>query len=216
MAGQAQAVIQSVIAKIDSGALIPGAAIDEEALTVELDVSQTPIREALLKLEARGLVQRAPRKGAVIFKPTIREFLSIMEVHAKLEGQAAGLAARRLSAERRSALEAAVRACEQHHRVLGDSAPDAYYQLNMAFHYTVAEASGNAFLLDTITASARRLIAYYRARYRFAGSIAASAVEHRSIATAILDGDSAQAEAEMAAHVQLDQMTALDLLTIFE
>ena len=51
------------------------------------------------------------RKGAVVFRPTLEQFLAILEVHAKLEGQAAGLAARRLSATHAAALEAAVAAC---------------------------------------------------------------------------------------------------------
>ena len=147
-----------------------------------------------------------------MFRPTLEEFLAILEVHGKLEGQAAGLAARRLSVTGARALEASVAACEGHAATRGDDDPDAYYQLNLRFHATVAEASGNPFLLDMIKTNARKLLAYYRARYAYAGVIAASAAEHRRIATLITDRDGIAAETLMARHVHLDQVTAMDLL----
>jgi DNA-binding GntR family transcriptional regulator len=133
-------------------------------------------------------------------------------VHAKLEGQAAGLAARRLSATHAAALEAAVAACEAHAQEHGDGAPDAYYQLNMDFHRVVAEAAGNPYLLDMIKTNARKLMAYYRARYHYKGVIATSAREHRAIAALIFARDAEEAEAAMERHVSFDHVTALDLL----
>ncbi len=196
------------------GRLNPGDVIDEAALVAEFTVSRTPVREALLQLEAMGLLRRLPRKGAVVFRPTLEEFLAILEVHARLEGQAAGLAARRLSVTGAAALEAVVAACENHATQKGDLDPDDYYQLNLRFHETVAIAGGNPFLTDMIKTNARKLLAYYRARYRYAGMIAASAREHRAIASLILGRDSAEAEALMQRHVQFDQVTAMDLLAV--
>jgi DNA-binding GntR family transcriptional regulator len=129
-----------------------------------------------------------------------------------MEGQAAGLAARRLSAGGAQALEAAVAACEAHAASKGDGDPDGYYLLNLRFHECVAVAAGNPFLVDLIKTNARKLLAYYRARYRYPGVIAASATEHRAIARLIAGRDPAAAEALMARHVQFDQVTAMDLL----
>lgn len=210
---QLPALVQHVLDRIDLGQLNPGDLLDEAELAQTHGVSRTPVREAVLYLEAMGLVRRLPRKGAAIFRPSLEEFLAILEVHAKLEGQAAGLAARRLSRQGAADLEAAVTACETHAARLGDGDPDGYYQLNLRFHATVAEASGNGVLVETLKTNARRLLAYYRARYRFQGIIAASAREHRDIATAIRDRDSARAEAMMQTHVQFDQVTAMDLLS---
>ena len=133
-------------------------------------------------------------------------------MHAKLEGQAAGLAARRLSRQGAEELEAAVRACEDHAAKSPDADPDGYYQHNLRFHACIAHASGNAVLVDALKTNARKLLAYYRARYRFQGAIAASATEHRDISRLILGRDSAGAEARMQRHVQFDQVTAMDLL----
>jgi DNA-binding GntR family transcriptional regulator len=205
-------MVARLMERIDLGLLNPGDPLDEAELAATYGVSRTPVREAILHLEAVGLVRRSPRKGATLFRPTLEEFLAILEVHAKLEGQAAGLAARRLSITGAAALESAVLACELHARDRGDADPDSYYQLNLRFHEAVALASGNAVLVEFVKTNARKLLAYYRARYRFAGVIAASAAEHRQIAGLITGRDGAGAEALMARHVQFDQVTAMDLL----
>ncbi len=212
MSAPSPSLVQYLLNRIDLGLLNPGDVIDEQELVATYGVSRTPVREAILHLEAVGLVRRLPRNGATIFRPTLEEFLAILEVHAKLEGQAAGLAARRLSRQGALALEATVAACEAHAAAKGDAEPDAYYQCNLRFHEAVAIAAGNDVLVDFIKTNARKLLAYYRARYRFAGSIAKSAAEHRVIAGLIHDRDSVGAEALMQRHVQFDQVTAMDLL----
>ena len=204
-------LVQVLVGEIDLGRLNPGDVLDEAELSAAHGVSRTPVREAILYLEALGLVRRLPRKGAAVFRPTLEEFLAILEVHSKLEGQAAGLAARRLSKAGAAGLEAAVAACERHVAEKGDGDPDGYYQLNLRFHAAVAEASGNAVLLDALKTNARKLLAYYRARYRYAGVIGASAAEHRAIAGLIAGRQSEAAEAAMQRHVQFDQVTAMDL-----
>ncbi|MCG7622045.1 GntR family transcriptional regulator [Epibacterium sp. Ofav1-8] len=212
MAGQTDTLIAAILEDIDAGRLAPGQEIDEAALAARHSVSRTPIREAYIQLEASGLIRRLPRKGAVLFKPTLEEFLAIQEVHAQLEGQAAGLAARRISPVLREQLHAVVAACEAHASEKGDADPDGYYQLNLRFHETVALGAANPFLVEMIKTNARKLMAYYRARYRYPGAIAQSALEHREIATLILSHDRDGAEAAMQAHVLFDQVTVMDLL----
>lgn len=212
MTSQNPGLVQQILDRIDLGLLNPGDSLDEAELVATFGVSRTPVREAILQLEAVGLVRRLPRKGATIFRPTLEEFLAILEVHAKLEGQAAGLAARRLSKQGALALEAAVVACETHAAQMGDADPDGYYQHNLRFHECVAIAAGNAVLVDFVKTNARKLLAYYRARYKFSGVIADSAKEHRAIASLIFDRQTEKAEAMMQRHVQFDQVTAMDLL----
>ena len=212
MAGQTDTILTTILEGIDRGEMHPGDAIAEAALMARYSISRTPLREALLRLEAMGLVDRQPRKGATLFRPTLEEFLAILEVHAKLEGQAAGLAARRMSEEDAARLEEVVAACERHAEEKGDSDPDGYYQLNLQFHKIVAEATGNPFLLDMIKMNARKLLAYYRARYRYAGAIGESAKEHRELARLITSRQAAAAENYMARHVQFDRVTVMDLL----
>nr|WP_269751697.1 GntR family transcriptional regulator [Pseudophaeobacter flagellatus] len=212
VAGQTEGLLNAILEDIDAGALNPGDLLDEAGLAARHNVSRTPIREALIQLEAAGLIRRLPRKGAVLFKPTLEEFLAILEVHASLEGQAAGLAARRMTPDQARALEQAVQACEAHADKKGDGDPNGYYQLNLQFHAAVAMGAGNPFLLEMIKTNARKLMAYYRARYQYPGSIAQSAREHREIAELIFAHDRSAARAKMTEHVQFDQVTVMDLL----
>ncbi|MCB1339504.1 MAG: GntR family transcriptional regulator [Pseudooceanicola sp.] len=212
MAGQTETVLNAILEGIDRGNLNPGDIIEEGALMAAHAVSRTPVREALIQLETAGLIRRLPRKGAVLFKPTLEEFLSILEVNMRLEGQAAGLAARRLSPGNAADLEDATAACEAHARDLGDAEPDAYYQLNMRFHEVVAISSGNPFLLDLVKTNGRKLLAYYRAAYRYPGTIAHSAQEHRTLATLIAQRQADEAEALMIRHLGFDHATVMDLL----
>ncbi len=212
MSGQTETIINAILEDIESGVLNPGDLIEEKTLIAAHNVSRTPLREALIQLETAGLIKREPRKGAVVFRPTLEEFLAILEVHAKLEGQAAGLAARRLSKTHAAALEKAVVDCEAHATRYGDTNADAYYQLNLQFHRVIAQAAGNAFLLEMIKTNARKLMAYYRARYHYGDAITTSARDHRAIARLITNRDADAAEEMMAHHVHFDQVTALDLL----
>lgn len=214
MSSQTDQIVEHIIQEIEQGRLSPGDLLEERALVGTFGVSRTPVREALLHLDAIGILQRKPRGGAVVFKPTLEEFLAILEVHAKLEGHAAALAARRLSTNEAVALEAACAACDRHLELHGDGKPDAYYQCNLDFHRTVATAAHNPVLLDLIKTNARKLLAYYRARYRYKGSIAKSALEHRKLASLILDRDSVAAEDMMVSHVMFDNVTAMDLLAV--
>ena len=212
MAGQTDTVIEAILLAIDEGKLGPGDVIDEQALIARHGVSRTPVREALIRLETAGLVQRNARKGAVLFKPSLEEFLGIIEVHARLEAQAAGLAARRLTPALAQELEDIVQACEAHAAEFGSSRPAEYYQLNLRFHEVIARAAGNPFLIDLIKTNARKLMGYYRARYRYPGSVEASARDHREIAMLIAGHKREEAEAAMEAHFNYDRGTVMDLL----
>lgn len=79
--------------KILSGEFPPGHALLTEALSAEIKVSRTPVREALHKLKAEGLVSISPRLGAAVKKMDVKEFREMCELRLALEGHATGLAA---------------------------------------------------------------------------------------------------------------------------
>ena len=214
MGSQTDSIVERIVQRIEDGTLVPGDVLEEKALVSEFGVSRTPVREALLQLDAVGILRRKSRGGAEVFRPTLEEFLAILEVHAKLEGHAAALTARRLSVEDAKSLEAACAACDAHVARFADAMPDAYYQHNLVFHRTVAIAAHNPVLLDLIKTNGRKLLAYYRARYRYKDSIPKSAAEHRKLAALMLDRDSHAAEEMMVSHVMFDSVTAMDLIAV--
>ena len=74
MAGQTNIILNAVLGDIERGVLNPGDVIEEQQLVDTHKVSRTPVREAVIALEAAGLIKRLPRKGAVIFARRLRNF----------------------------------------------------------------------------------------------------------------------------------------------
>lgn len=210
MAGQTETLVSAILADIDTGRLAPGQEIDEAALGSRHGVSRTPIREAYIQLETMGLIRRLPRKGAVLFKPTLEEFLAIQEVHSRLGGQAAALAARRMGSEQAEELENIAREAES--LAASGAGCDAFYRLKLGFHDLVARGSSNPMLQTLLKTNSRLLMAYSRARFRYPGAMVRSAQEMRQIARYIKARDSGKTEDAMVAHMQFDQVTVMDLL----
>lgn len=212
MTTQTTAVIDWIIARIDAGTLLPGQAIDEKELMADCGVSRTPVREALIRLETDGLVQRGARKGAMIFQPNVAEFLTILEVHANLESFAAALAAQRITDVVADEMRAVVAACEAHAARHAHADPAGYYQLNLQFHEIIVRAARNDVLAEMVKTNARKLMAYYRMRYRTPGATEASAQEHAVIADHILSHRAEDARAAMLEHFNYDRQTVMDLI----
>src|SRR5277367_4781931 len=89
---------------IERGRLSPGDRLDEQALAERFEVSRTPAREALLQLAAAGIVRLVPRQGAVVSGVSPQLAIGMVEVLTALEAEAAGLAARRMSAAEKAQL----------------------------------------------------------------------------------------------------------------
>jgi len=86
----------TIQARVLSGEIATGTRLRQETLAAEFGVSRTPVREALRKLQAGGLVEVQPRRGALVRRPSARDVREAYEVRAELEGLAAGLAASRI------------------------------------------------------------------------------------------------------------------------
>ena len=98
---KADKVATAIEAQIISGVRKPGARLDERALATEFNVSRTPVREAIRKLAATGLVTDKGRRGAVVRHLTVSGLLDAFLVVSELEGIAARLAARRMTPDKK-------------------------------------------------------------------------------------------------------------------
>lgn len=136
---------ERIVEGIVSGRWKPGERIVERRIAVELEVSQTPVREALRELETLRLIESAPNKGARVRELSAADLEEIYPVRAGLEQIAAELAAPRL-ADDASALEPHVTALYE-----ADRADDGEAQVRhtVAFHRELVRASGNSVLLHT-------------------------------------------------------------------
>ena len=136
---------EHIVEGIVSGRWKPGERIVERRIATELEVSQTPVREALRELESLRLIESAPNKGVRVRNLTAADLEEIYPVRAGLEQIAAELAAPALAKDT-SALEPEVRALYE-----ADRASDAEAQVRhtVAFHRELVRASGNSVLLHT-------------------------------------------------------------------
>ncbi|MFF8968159.1 GntR family transcriptional regulator [Streptomyces sp. NPDC014995] len=136
---------EHIVEGIVSGRWKPGERIVERRIATELEVSQTPVREALRELEALRLIESAPNKGVRVRNLTAADLEEIYPVRAGLEQIAAELAAQRL-AEETAVLETEVSALyEADRRADGE----AQVRHTVAFHREMVRAAGNSVLLHT-------------------------------------------------------------------
>lgn len=198
---------------IVTGEFEPGQRLDETQLATRYGVSRTPIREALMQLSAIGLVEIRPRRGAVIVDPGPQYVLEMFDVMAELEGMAGALAARRHTAEDKTALEASHRACEA--AAMRDDT-DAYYYENEQFHYAIYAASQSAFLKEQCIALHRRLRPYRRLQLRVRNRMKVSLQEHAGIVAAILDGNVDSARRLLRDHIAVQGDRFSDLAASME
>jgi len=193
-------VYESVKAQVMDLVIAPGARVNIEALARDLDVSPTPVREALARLESDGLVRKRAMSGYTASPLLTRaQFEQLCQLRAFLEVPAARLAAGHPDAARRTALLDAARPPStdidpsRYRRYAPFTAHDA------AFHDAVARLSGNPMLADTIA----RLHAHLHLHrlYLPGGPTGHTAAEHRAVAAAIAGGDPDAAAGAMAEHL---------------
>jgi DNA-binding GntR family transcriptional regulator len=150
---------QRIQARVLSGEIPMGSRLRQETLAAEFGVSRTPVREALRKLQASGLVAVQPRRGALVRGPNAREIREAYEVRAELEGLAAELATSLVRDEELRRLRAAqalfrhsvasILAWRQSSEAGAPPPEDAHAEWiegNDTFHLVIQEAAGNARL----------------------------------------------------------------------
>jgi DNA-binding GntR family transcriptional regulator len=185
--------------KIYAGEYAPGDRLRQEQLAAELQVSRTPLREALRMLERDGLLVVSPSRGMQVVSAERAQMLSAYEVREVLDGLAARLAAQRCDRELERQLR---RQVETQHIALHPWNVRLWMRLNGAFHSTILEYAGNAILLQQL-ALVRLTAQVFCPQALLDPQHAAVALEeHRQIADRIGAGDSAAAEAAARAHIQ--------------
>jgi DNA-binding GntR family transcriptional regulator len=141
-----QAVAVRLRQRIVEGELAPGAKLNERALSESLNVSRTPLREAIRMLAAEGLVALLPNRGAVVAQMSLQDVNDTFEVIAGLEGQSGELAAQRITAPALAEIRAL------HYEMLAAFTRrdlPTYYRLNALIHAQINAAAGNRVLTQT-------------------------------------------------------------------
>jgi DNA-binding GntR family transcriptional regulator len=176
-----------------------GARLNIDALARTLRVSPTPVREALARMEAEGLVVKEPRRGYAVAPLTnIDDLRALMDFRVLIEPAAAAAAARRVTAEQAAALRAFARSGGAGDQDATANRLDMVY--DATFHDRIAELAGNRWLRESL-ARLRSHLHMYRL-YHHAGQAAATKPEHVAIANAIAKRDADAAADAMRRHLE--------------
>ena len=133
--------------RIFAGELMPGTFLDEATLAEQLQISRTPLREALKVLTAEGLVRHEPRRGCFVNEVTEEDLDEIFPVIALLEGRCAREAATNATDEDLAALEALHDKLNRHAKA---RRINEYYAANFAIHEAIIQLANNRWLAQVI------------------------------------------------------------------
>lgn len=192
-----------------SGALLPGAPIDEQQLCERFQASRTPVREALLLLSAKGMVSIVPRAGIYVRQFEVRELIAMMEALAELEGVVARLAASRIAEPQITLLQQALK---QTAGCAARADSGGYERGNVVLHDLIYQSCGNDYLVEQ-TREARLRVAPYRGKmFEKPERLLRSQAEHEAVVQAIIQGDSEGAAEAMRNHISAGGRAFADMV----
>jgi len=175
-----------------TGELAAGEQLRQRDLAQRFGVSQTPVREAMRRLESEGLVVCDTHRGFTVAAPELGPVEENFQIRAALESLGASLAARKVDA----AGLARLRDLNDQIRALPEHDP-SYAELNREFHFTVYEYARSPLLLSLM----RLLWASLHGGPRVTRTHAESARQHDQILAALAEGDAAGASARTYQHI---------------
>jgi DNA-binding GntR family transcriptional regulator len=182
---------------IVDGRLVPGERLKEEELARELGLSRTPVREALLVLQAEGLVDAAPNRGAAVRAHDAADLDDLYQLRALLEGYAARRAASRITLEQIASLWAS---CDRFDKI-SDRDVRELVKENLLFHNTILEAAGSARAASMVRKVIELPLVYKSYIWYSPDQKRISAHYHRQITKALEAEDAERAELVMKEHV---------------
>lgn len=197
-ASLADAALRILTEKLILLDIAPGQALSEQELGAELGIGRTPLREAIKRLEADGLVVTYPRRGTFASAVDLTALVEVAEVRRELEPLAARLAAQRRTAEDAAALQA-IR--DELTTLSPASSARDLMDADMRTHRAVHRAAGNAHLARTLEQYgnlATRVWSVTANRLRDAHHHIAECVP---LLDAVIDGDAPTAERLMLEHI---------------
>lgn len=190
---------QHLIQSILRNELRPGTALSVPELARRMNVSRSPVREAIQRLIYDGLAEHERHRGAVVSRIDEGSFRSLLEVRELLEGLAARLAAERITAQQVAELEATL---EEHEDVIGSEDPYRNVELDMHFHKVIRAAAGNADLDTMLGRTQSRAHLSLHSLWSPSRDPLAMLHEHRQVFDAIAANDPGRAEHAAQEHIR--------------
>ena len=183
-----------------SGRFAPGSRLNLDQLARELHVSNTPVRQALARLESEGLVTKEPCRGFTA--SALLDSRTIVEVYAYrllIEPPTAAEAAKRRGPAGLAVLEGLCDENEIRALMADPASAEEMGERDVRFHSTIAREAGNSFIRENLEIALTRLCIY--TLYDKSGVAEHVWDEHRAVLAAVRDGDPEAADAAMRAHL---------------
>lgn len=193
----AEMVYERLVEGIMTGELAGGAPLNVGELSETLKVSASPVRDALQRLSAEGLVTVSGSRRAAVVTFSRRDVEEIFGLREILECGAIRLAAGRMDEATVRSLREAESACAG----VPDTEKKRRLELDARFHLAVGEASGNAHLREEIVRCNRRVRVMQLVKLD-PGTLTQADPEHRSVVEALAGGDADAAEAALRTHLR--------------
>lgn len=193
--GAAESVTDALRVAILSGRLAAGTQLRQDHIAAEQGVSHIPVREALRRLEAEGLVTHYPRRGTFVARLSAAEARDVTDMRVALEGLAVQLSVQTAGEVDLAAAEAILEAADR------ATALDDWSQLNWDFHRALYAPCGRPRLMRTIEGLWQNVDRYLRVVWQTADYQDRSQREHWDILAAYRRGDESWAAELVAAHV---------------
>ncbi len=179
--------------------LEPGAVLSDRQLAQELDVSRTPVRDALRQLESTGLVERRGRVGWAVTRVDVRDVEELFELRCLLEP--AGLS--RIAEWDDDRLRRFATLFDDFETPMSTEDIARYLQVDDEFHETIVAAAENRRLTRAYRTLSRELARFrHFTSYRYEGRVDQSLGEHRAICSAIARRDAPAAADALVAHIR--------------
>lgn len=191
-----QTAYDELIQAIENGQIEPGTRLLETELAARFGVSRTPIREAIRKLEAEGIVRHMPRVGAVVRQLGQQEMVELYEMRIVLETTAAEMAAQHASVAEISTLDAL-----NHDMAASDDIFNVA-QINRQFHLCIVDAARNQFLTHCYNDLSNTLMLLGKTTLESKQRIEIVYKQHVDIIQALRDRDGVGAASAMRVHMQ--------------
>ncbi len=186
---------------IIAGVYPQGSHLTARQLAEANGLSRTPVREAMRRLDAEGLISLIANRGAFVARWTRTEIEQIYELRVLLEAFAAQVSAERATAEQIDTLRDLAEQMTQ-----AAKSPEidhgAIAEVNAGFHRAVLDACGNARLRELLGSLTEMPLVLSTFRNYTRAELQRSAAQHRELVDAIAARDSAWANAVMTAHIR--------------
>jgi DNA-binding GntR family transcriptional regulator len=170
----------------------------ERVLAEKLNISRTPIREALFRLETQRFVRTVPRKGVVVNEITQSEILEVFMILASLESLAARLAAQKVNDEIVAEIDQLLAEIEE---ALGNGGGDEV-ELNVKYNDLIGRASGNPKLHEMLVDLKDYVRAFSNLSSALPGRTKEALREHQDVLSAIRNGEEDLAESFTRIHLE--------------